>query len=89
MFASLPSLWETVARIVALILVFIGGPFAVVGLSYLFWKPKRQQAEEALLSGVAEVAGRKADRRKTDFSIIIALLTLATAILKLVFELSK
>jgi cation transport ATPase len=89
MFASLPSLWETVARIVALILVFIGGPFVIVGLSNVLWKPKPQRAEQAYQISIVEAAERKADRRRANFSLSIALLTLATTIIKLVFEFHK
>lgn len=89
MFGTFSFLWEKVAKIAVLILVFIGGPFLVMGLSYFLSRPAEKQKQESFKASPDEMAKRKTNKRKADLSLIITLLALATAVIKLVSEFAK
>lgn len=85
-YALLPLL-ESIARVSTLILAAIGGALVFQGVPYFFWQPAKEPTEQPSL---AEAAEQKVARRRMNFeiaaSIMIALLSLATAVVKLVLE---
>lgn len=90
-FYSLAPFWETSAKIVALILLAFSGPFFFMGIPHFFWKgPQEQTSGHTEEISEKEAAEQKQARREARFtmiaSIIIALLSLVTAIVKLAFE---
>jgi hypothetical protein len=87
----LTPLWETLAKIAALVLLTLAGPFFFMGIPHFFWRvPQSQEPEHAEGVSAQEAAAQKAAQREARFttiaSIIIALLSLATAVIKLTSE---
>ena len=90
-FYSLPSVLETITKAAALLLLAFSGPFFFMGVPYFFWKEKQEQfsqSEEEVSEeeAVAQNLARRKARFTTIASIIIAFLSLATAVAKLVLE---
>lgn len=86
----LAPLWETLAKIAALLLLAFSGPFFFMGIPHFFWKtPQGQElkhTEEAPAQEAAAKAAQREARFNTIASIIIALLAFATAVVKLASE---
>jgi hypothetical protein len=87
----LAPLWETLAKIAALVLLAFSGPLFFMGIPYFFWKaPQGQEPKHAEETSAQEASAQEMAQREAKFttiaSIIIALLSLATALVKLVSE---
>jgi len=81
----------TTAKIGALVLLALSGPFIFMGIPYFFWRePQAQILKPAKDIPKEEAAAEKLAKREARFttiaSIIIACLSLATAVVKLVLE---
>ena len=85
-YAFMPLL-ESIARVATLILVALGGALLFQGVPYFFWQPAKERTEQPSLEEGAE---RRAAKRRTNLevvaSILIALLSLATAVIQLILE---
>lgn len=85
------SLWETIGRSFVLILVAFGGMFLIMALPYLFLKPAELNSPEKVTE--QEAVEQRAAKRKADMntimSMIIALLSLAAGLIKLIIEFGK
>ena len=84
-FYSLSSVLETIAKVAALLLLAFSGPFFFMGVPYFFWKEKQKQfsqSEEDVPEEevVAQRLARREARFTTIASIIIAFLSLASAV---------
>ena len=86
----LAPLWETLAKIAALLLLAFSGPFFFMGMPHLFWRISQGQEPRQAEKVSAQETTAKAAQRKARFntiaSIIIALLAFATAVVKLASE---
>lgn len=89
MFGTFSSLWEKAAKIAVLILVFIGGPFLVMGLAYFLSRSAEKQEQKTSKTSSEEMAKQKANKRKADLTLIITLLALATVVIKFIQEFAK
>jgi len=81
----------TIARVAALLLLALGGPLFFTGVPYFFWKEEQEKASQAAegIPGektIEQMLARREARFTTIASIIVALLSLATAVVKIVFE---
>jgi len=90
-YTLLPVL-ATIAKIVVLVLIAVGGALFFQGVPHLVWKTEEEQKlEQAEKDSPEEAAKRKTAKHKAALkaavSIIVILLNLTTAILKIVSEL--
>lgn len=87
----LAPLWETLAKTAALVLLAFSGPFFFMSVPYFFWKASQgQEPKHTEEVSAQEASAQKTAQREAKFtkiaSIIIALLSLATAVVKLASE---
>jgi len=90
-FYSLSPVLETIAKVAALLLLAFSGPFFFMGVPHFFWKEKQEQVSQTTEEiPEEEIMAQKLARREARFttiaSIIIAFLSLATAVIKLGLE---
>jgi len=90
------SVWIVLSKIGALLLLAIGAPFIFMGIPYLFWRDEQEAKLEELLAEdlsdeekIEKQVSRQEARFSSIASIIIALLSLTTAIVKLMFEIIR
>ena len=79
------SLWGTLMKISVLFLLGVGFPFFFLGIPYLFWK-KTPREQENETEDEKEDSEKREARFTTIATIILTLLGLATAAVKLVYE---
>lgn len=77
---------STVIKIILLILLFIGFPFIPIGFAYLFEKPKDEKKSSEL--SPKEKAEERSKKIQLSASIIITILSLSTAIIQLIAQIS-
>lgn len=80
--------WSGVIKIAVIILLIIGTPFIPMGLSYLLWKRKDKNIGEREISEEERVKN-STNKIQLITSLIIAILTLTTAIVQLVSQVNK
>ncbi len=85
---SLIPVLEYTAKIGTLILAAIGGGLFFQGVPYLFWQPTKESTEQAVEKEAAVERAAKGSRTYLEMaaSIVVALLSLATAIVRLILE---
>jgi len=80
--------WSIFIKVAVIVLLFIGTPFIPMGFSYLLWKRNDENTDEREISGEERVTN-STNKIQLISSLIIAILTLATAIVQLVSQLNK
>ncbi|MHB9112357.1 MAG: hypothetical protein ACYC4D_06985 [Thermoleophilia bacterium] len=83
--------WEIIGRSFVLVLAAFGGMFLIMAVPYIFLKPAELNSPTKVTE--QEAAEQRAEKRKTDIntimSLIIALLSLAAGLIKLIIEFGK
>lgn len=81
-FNTIDIFWQTILKIGVLFFIGLGGAFFLMGLPYFFWNPSKDKKE---LTEEEKIEKTKLNVN-TVLSLIIALLTFITFVLKFYFE---
>ena len=81
-FNTIEPIWQMILKIGVLFLIGIGGLFFLVGLPYFFWNPSKKEKE----STEEEKIEKNKLNVNTVMSLVIALLTFVTFLLKFYLE---
>jgi hypothetical protein len=81
-FNTVEPIWQMILKIGVLFLIGIGGLFFLVGLPYFFWNPSKKEKE----STEEEKIEKNKLNVNTVMSLVIALLTFVTFLLKFYLE---
>ena len=76
--------WTMLAKVLVLVLLALGGSLFLYGFSYLFWKQEDPASEQNGEASPEMTLEKQENRIKLVGAIIVAVLSLVTAILKLI-----